>query len=183
MDNFNYDEELVNAFANAVQNAFSSLQEKHNEKFYYFAFVFDEGLHPYISAWSYEAYENSVVENNISDEDKGWWKWDYADSPYAAYGFDEFFGEVNELLVKREDTLSLDELYDVEWYVRIASMEEAMKRLDEKGFFGSDENRKNIVINVEQAPPDGLEYQRALRLNPASELLSEYLDTCEEAEE
>lgn len=183
MDNLNYAEELVSAFENAFHNAVISLTEKHNENFYYFAFIFDEGLQPYISAWSYEAYEKSLVDDNIRDEDKSWWKWDYADSPYAAYGFDEFFGEVKELLYKREDELSLDELYDTEWTIRINSMEEAMKRLDKKGLFGEGERRKNVVINVEVAPPDCLERQRALRLNPSSELLSEYLETCEDEEE
>jgi hypothetical protein len=41
-----------------------------------------------------------------------------------------------------------------------------------------------VVINVEQALPDGdgAEYDRALRLNPSSALLSEYLETCETPE-
>ncbi len=40
------------------------------------------------------------------------------------------------------------------------------------------------MINVEQVPPDsdGSEYNRALRLNPPFALLSEYLETCEDAE-
>lgn len=180
MKKWDFNEEMTAVFADAAQKAFSSLQENHRERFYYFAFIFDEGMTPYISAWSYEAYERSVIDNNVSDEDKYWWKWNYADSPYAVYGFDEFFGEVSELLSKRDESLSEDELYEVEWYVRMASMEEALKRLDENGLFGSGEDRKNVVINVEQAPPDGHEAERALRLNPASELLSEYLDTCEE---
>ncbi|MDE6923762.1 MAG: DUF4303 domain-containing protein, partial [Acetatifactor sp.] len=44
-----------------------------------------------------------------------------------------------------------------------------MKRLDRSGLFGIKEDRKNVVINVETAPPDGSEYNRALRLNPSSE--------------
>lgn len=40
--------------------------------------------------------------------------------------------------------------------------------------------RENVVINVEIAPPDCSEYNRALRLNAASSLLSEYLEYCEE---
>lgn len=109
------------------------------------------------------------------------WKWDCADSPYADYGYDEFFGEVNELLDKRADGLSDEELYGIEWVVRIDSMEEAMKRLDASGLFGTGKEREHVVINVEQAPPDedGSEYNRALRLNPSSGLLSEYLETCE----
>ena len=121
------------------------------------------------------------MEQQIPDEEKGWWKWDSADSPYAVYGYDEFFGEVSELLDKRADGLSDDELYGIEWAVRIDSLEEAMKRLDNSGLFGTGKKREGVVINVEQAPPDEdvSEYNRALRLNPSSALLSEYLETCE----
>ena len=174
-------EELIEALVNAARAAFLSLKETTKENFYFYAFIFDEGLHPYISAWSYEALEKSIIEQQISDEEKSWWKWDSADSPYAVYGYDEFFGEVSELLDKRADGLSNDELYGIEWVVRIDSMEEAMKRLDGSGLFGTGKERECVVINVEQAPPDGdgSEYNRALRLNPSSALLSEYLETCE----
>ena len=127
------------------------------------------------------ALEQSIIEQQIPDEDKSWWKWDSADSPYADYGYDEFFSGVSELLDKRADGISDDELYGNEWAVRLDSMEEAMKRLDGAGLFGTGKERECVVINVEQAPPDedGSEYNRALRLNPSSALLSEYLETCE----
>ena len=48
------------------------------------------------------------------------------------------------------------------------------------GMFGIGDERENVVINVEIAPPDYSEYNRALRLNAASSLLSEYLEYCEE---
>ncbi|MGN0637753.1 MAG: DUF4303 domain-containing protein [Huintestinicola sp.] len=176
-------EKLIEALENAFKNAVTSLREEHKENFYYFAFIFDEGLHPYISAWSYEAYEKSVIENKITEEDKSWWKWDYADSPYAVYGYDEFFSEASSLLDERAGKLSDDELYDREWFTRMWAMEEALKRLDISGFFGIGESRKNVVINVEQAPPDCQEYERALRLNPQSELLCEYLEVCERDEQ
>jgi len=84
-------------------------------------------------AWSYEALEKSIIDNKIIGEEKGWWKWDYSDSPYADYGYNEFFNEVNELLDKRANKLLDDKLYDVEWNIRVGSMEEAMKRLDQSG--------------------------------------------------
>lgn len=178
-----FDEKLVNILQTAFQNTVSSLHIEHNERFYYYAFIFDEGLHPYISSWSYEAYEKSVIDNQISEDEKCWWKWDYADSPYVAYGYDEFFSEAAQLLDERESKISVDELYDVEWNIRIDSMVEALKRLDKSGFFGIGENRKNVIINVEVAPPDCKEYQRAIQLNPESTLLSEYLEICEREEE
>ena len=177
-------EELIEALVKAAGAAFLSLKENTKEHFYFYVFVFDQGLHPYISAWSYEALEKSIIEQQISDDIKSWWKWDCADSPYAVYGYDEFFGEVGELLDKRASELSKDELYGVEWEDRINFMEEAMKRLDASGLFGTGKEREGVVINVEQQPPDdnSAEYNRALRLNPSSALLSEYLATCENPE-
>lgn len=183
MNNLKFDEEMVMVLEDAVKKAFSDLREKHNENFYYYAFIFDDGMKPYISAWSYEALERSYIEDEVGEEDKGWWKWDYADSPYAVYGYDEFFTDASKLLDNRAEGLSDDELYDTEWYVRLASMEEALRRLDEQGFFGTGEERKKVVINVEQAPPDGLEAEIAQRLNPASELLTDYLQYCEDPED
>ncbi len=179
----NYDEELTEAFVKAAGSAFSSLKKNRREQFYFYAFIFDEGMHPYISAWSYEALEKSFVADEVPDEDKSWWKWDSADSPYAVYGYDEFFQEAGALLDKRQESISDDELYSTEWDMRVNSMEEAMKRLDQSGLFGTGEDRKNVVINVEIAPPDGSDYARALRLNPSSPLLMEYLDCCETPEE
>ncbi|MDE5588526.1 MAG: DUF4303 domain-containing protein [Acetatifactor sp.] len=71
------------------------------------------------------------------------------------YGYDEFFGEVNELLDRRAGALTKEELYGIEWFTRIDSMEEAMNRLDDSGLFGTGKERECVVINVEQQPPDG----------------------------
>lgn len=174
-------EELIEALTKAAGAAFLSLKEATKEHFYFYTFIFDEGLHPYISAWSYEALQKSILAQQLSDEEKLWWKWDSADSPYAAYGYGEFFGEASELLDKRAAALSDDDLCGTEWTLRMDAMEEAMKRLDHAGLFGAGKEREQVVINVEQAPPDGdgSEYNRALRLNPPSALLSEYLETCE----
>lgn len=177
-----YDEKMVTVLQSAFQNAVSDLRNKHNENFYYYAFIFDEGLRPYISALSYEAYEKLLIENDVSD-DKDGWKWCTFDFPYCAYGYDEFFSEADNMFLEREENLSDDELYGVEWDIRVDSMEEVLKRLDKAGFFGTGENRKNVIINVEVAPPDCKERQRAVCLNPESPLLSEYLEICEDEEE
>lgn len=55
--------------------------------------------------------------------------------------------------------------------------------MDNKGFFGTGEDREKVVINVEIAPPDGIEKENALFLNPKSDLLDDYLQYCEESEE
>ena len=177
-----YDEKMVTVLQSAFQNVVSALRSEHNENFYYYAFIYDEGLRPYISALSYETYEKLMLDNGISN-DKDGWKWCTFDFPYCDYGYDEFFTEVDKFLTERESGMSDDELYGIEWNTRIDSMEEALKRLDKAGFFGTDEIRKNIIINVEVAPPDCKERQRAIRLNPESSLLSEYLIFCEDEEE
>lgn len=172
---------LVDALKTAFQNAVISLRKNHNEDFYYYAYIFDEGI-AYISAWSYEAYEKSVVDNNVSDEDKRWWKWDYSDSPYAVYGYDEYFTDVCRILNERDERITDDEL-ESEWNTRISAMEKALKQLDEEGFFSDGEKRSKIIINVEAAPPDCREHERAVRLNPPSPLLDEYLKFCETEED
>lgn len=177
-----YDEKMVTVLQSAFQNAVSDLRSEHNENFYYYAFIFDEGLRPYISVLSYEAYEKLLIENDISHDEEGW-KWCTFDFPYCDYGYDEFFTEVDNMFLERERGMSDDELYGVEWNTRVDSMEEALIRLDKSGFFGTGESRKNIIINVEVAPPDCKERQRAVRLNPESSLLSEYLEFCEDEEE
>lgn len=177
-----FNEKMVTVLQSAFQNAVSSLRNEHNENFYYYAFIYDEGLRPYISVLSYEAYEKLLIENDVSNDEEGL-KWFTFDFPYCAYGYDEFFTEVDNMLLERERGMSDDELYGVEWDTRIDSMEEALKRLDKSEFFGTGENRKNIIINVEVAPPDCKERQRAVRLNPESSLLSEYLEFCEDEEE
>lgn len=176
-----YDEELVKTFSKAAYNAFSDLKKNYKEQFYYYVFVFDLGL-PYISAWSYEALEKTVINDKVTDEEKKWFKWSCSDSPYVLYGYDEFFHETQELLNKRTEKLSSDN-FDNEWDLRVNSMEETMKRLDRSGLFGTGDERKNIVINVEIVPPDGSEYHRAIRLNEMSSVLSEYLESCEDPED
>ena len=170
------DEKMVTVLQSAFQNAVSALRAEHDENFYYYAFIYDEGLRPYISVLSYEAYKKLLAEKDDEDD----WKWCTFDFPYCAYGYDEFFSEVFNMFLERENGMSIDELYSIEWDTRVDSMEEALKRLDEAGFFGTGENRKNVIINVEVAPPDCKERQRALRLNPESPLLSEYLEICED---
>lgn len=63
-------EKLIEVLVNAAGAAFLSLKETTKEHFYFYVFVFDEGLHPYISAWSYKALEKSIIEQQIPDEKK-----------------------------------------------------------------------------------------------------------------
>lgn len=186
-----YNEEIAAVLYTAFRNTVTDLRKKHREQFYYYVFVSDSPLCPYVSACSHESYrrllesggnDEGEEEDERNEENEDWLKWDFCDSEYCVYGYDEFFGDAERLLAKRAEKMNDDELYGDEWETRLASMEEALRRLDNEGFFGTGEERKKVIINVECAPPSGFERERALCLNPESELLCEYLQFCEEAE-
>ena len=61
-------------------------------------------------------------------------------------------------------------------------MEEALKRLDKKGIFGTGDNRKKIVITAEVVPPDYANTARVQRLNPDG-IVQEWFEFCSEPEE
>ena len=181
---YSYDEELVEVFERAAEKAFTSLIEEHStEHFYYFTMIIDEALKPYISAWSYEALEECLAEKELeNDEERLWYKWGACESPYAGYGYDENFSECENLLDKREtiadkihEEAGTYEEIDKEFELLINSMEEAMRRLDEKGLFGTGDEREGIVIMAEIIPPEASNNDRALRLNKNG-LIEEYLE-------
>ena len=105
-------------------------------------------------------------------ECEGYLKWDYASSPYYAFGYDEFFGEVNEAFNSRDKEIedADDEAFDREMELRLNSMEQAMHNLDEKGLFGRDDKRLGVVVGAEYMPPDEENTERVKRLNPQEAL-------------
>ena len=169
------DELLVEAIQSATQKALEKLFKEHNEKYYYCSLITTgEGLCPIISAWSYEALERAVSEEENGEEARDELKWSYCDTPYFAYG-EEYYEEVNKLFVDRMEKLVTDEEIEYEILLRINSMEKAMHNLDMNGMFGKGEERLGIVINAEFMPPDYTNTERALRLNP-KEALDEWLE-------
>lgn len=183
-----YDEKLVQMLKDAAEKSFKALLAEHSdEEFYYFTYVMAEDGPPFVSAWSYEALAGILKENGVTEEDTEdymIYKWSYADSPYCAYGYEEFFQEVDECFSERLDALAdaSDEEYEREFEIRIASMEEAMRRLDAEGLFGTGEARNRVVILAEFAPPDASNTGRVQRLNPTVDL-DEWTEWCAEPEE
>lgn len=183
-----FDEHMVELLKEAAKETFISLLRK-NEKFYYFSLLIDEGMFPYISAWSYEALDNIVSEivlnNTIEFEnEKLEYKWSPCDSPYCAYEHNLHFKKVDKLIEIRNANMNFDKEFEYEFAIRLNSMEEAMKQLDYEGFFGSNDDRKNIIISVEVIPPDFTNTSRIKRLNPHSNsLIQEWLELCAEPEE
>ena len=172
------DETLVTILESAAGKAFKALQEEHmEEQFYYFAMLNDGNWRPYISAWSREALECFYEENEVEDGEKGWYRWSGVESPYMAYGWDEYFAEYEDFLFETEQKHceADDDTADAMWKTLLNSMEEAMRRLDQKGIFGTGAARDQVVIAVELVPPARSNYTRTERLNKSG-LIREFLD-------
>jgi hypothetical protein len=163
--------DLVRAIANATREAVSTLFRDHPEHFYYCVLVTTgEALAPVLSAWSEEALD--AVSNRDRDplSTRQALKWSYADSPYCGFG-EEHYADVR-LMFSRRLALSPDDLdwWKREWQFRVDAMVAAMTALDREGLFGRGAERDRMPINVEVAPPDAGNTERAVRLNPPSAL-------------
>lgn len=151
------------------------------EHFYYCVLLTTgEGLAPIISAWSWEALDR--VSQKYSKAYAQDVKWSYADSPYYAFGYDEYFGDVKQLF---EHRITIDKLNNEAWGkeldFRLMAMMKAMSILDKEGLFTQNQSRKNVLINVELMPPDASNTQRALELNNAEDI-EDYLHEAAESE-
>lgn len=181
-------DELIELLEEATEAAFRALLAVKEEKFYYFGLLMDEGMRPFISAWSYEALHSAVEELIASGDDTDRevltkeLKWSGCDSPYCAYEHDEYFESIDSLLENREQYLISDEKFEKEFELRLKYMEEVMRRLDAKGVFESSLDRSSVVITAEVLPPDYTNTERVKRLNPKSSI-EEWVELCAEPEE
>ena len=167
-------DELVSIVQACTRLAFSELFGNKEHFYYCVLLVTGEGYAPTISAWSWEALDRECAKQE-AEHLRGELMWSYADSPYYAFG-KEFFLPVQHHLSLRPsiDELS-DEEWDKEWQDRMLAYEQAMKNLDEEGFWGQRETRKQVYINVESMPIEEADISRAIRLNPSSEILKDWL--------
>lgn len=173
-------EKLTAAITKATRMAFQKLFSN-GEHFYYCALLTTgEGLAPIISAWSWEVLDR--VSQKYSKTYAQDVKWSYADSPYYAFGDNEYFDAVKQLFEHRTNIDNLnDEAWEKELDFRIMAMVEAMSILDSEGLFAQNQSRKNILINVELMPPDASNTQRALELNNPEDI-EDYLQEAAESE-
>lgn len=151
---------------------------KNNEHYYYITLVSDGGAStPCISAWSYEALERSSDD----EKEKEMIKWSYADSPYCCWKQEEF-DKVNELFCARANIWDLeDEEFEIEYEKRFSAMEEAIKQLDKEGLFEINQDRMDVVVLVEVAPPNVTNTERAYRMNnEISDIFNEWLEEAAE---
>lgn len=161
-------EEFVRVIYTSVKAAATSLL-KNGEHFYYFSLVTSGEAHPpTLSAWSWDALERTAATDPNPEAARLDLKWSYADSPYFGYGEKEFFAPVIAAFADRP-VMRYDwppGMWRTEYEYRLAAMEEAVRRADADGVFGTGPERDKIAVLVEVMPPDSTNADRARRLNP-----------------
>ena len=171
---------LTAAITKAARSAFQKLFNNGEHFYYCVLLTTGEGLAPIISAWSWEALDR--VSQKYSKTYAQDVKWSYADSPYYAFGDNEYFSDIKRLFEHRANIDSLsDEDWKKELNFRLMVMVEAMSIIDSEGLFAQNQSRKNILINVELMPPDASNIQRALELNNPEDI-EDYLQEAAESE-
>lgn len=151
--------ELVDAIAEAARQAIVELRTEHPEEFCVYALVtVGEALRPYLTVTVH-----------------GDGRWDLADSRYAMAGV-ELLARTAPLFEARGELGKMDAgAADREYRARLASMEEALRRLDDGGLFGSGSERGRALLLVATMPPDETDAGFAQRLNPPGPLLDAWL--------
>lgn len=150
---------LVEAVTEATAEAIELLRAQHPEDFCVYALVTSgEGFRPYLTATV-----------------RGEAQWDLADSPYAIVE-DEILARAEPAFMARGDLYDMtDDAAEEEFSRRMASMEEALRRLDNQGLFGRGEERARVLLLVVTMPPDPSEAEIGRRLNPPGPLLDAWL--------
>lgn len=115
---------------------------------------------PVLCAWSREALQAYGRREGLEEAELLDVKWSYADSPFCCFG-ENHFAEVRRLFAPRPPVDT-----EAEYDARLQAMEKAVARLDAEGLFGTGDERRHIIVNVEVMPPDETNTARAARLNP-----------------
>ncbi|MEU0492796.1 DUF4303 domain-containing protein [Nocardiopsis sp. NPDC006139] len=161
------DPELTRVIAEATRAAVADLRARHPEHFHAFALLTTgEALPPYLAAGSAEGAARTGAH-----------PWSLPDGPYAVWGYEEHFGEVVRAFGARGDLFDLPGERDrlAEYATRLASMEEALRRLDAEGFFGRGADRLGVLLLAGTMPPDEEDAGAVRRLNPAGPLRDSWL--------
>lgn len=145
--------DLINKTAQAARNAFDDLKKNRaGENFYAYALYTDSSAMTIVSAAnSLEALENIVAsDGDRSPESISYYKWSTSEWAYEAWKREEFRGISTAL---RE---SSDRDSDFAGFKRTVfnSMIEAMRKLSEDGFFGTEEERNSVTIFITSTDDD-----------------------------
>ena len=128
-----------------------------------------EGYAPILSAWSYEALDREIPKH---PEEEIWlYKWNFADSPYYAFG-EEYFKPVQSLLNTYPSIFDMEDEDEIEreFELRVSAMVQAMQKMDQEGIFSINQPREQVYINIECIPNDNSDVDRALLLNEAKNI-------------
>ncbi|MGH3359562.1 MAG: DUF4303 domain-containing protein [Nocardioidaceae bacterium] len=155
---------LVEAIMDATRHAVTGLRAEHSGPFCAYALLTTgEGLRPYLTVTL-----------------DGPHRWNLSDGLFAIVG-DEWFARLAPPFDARGDLHALDDdSSDTEYAIRFASMEEALRRLDDEGFFGTGRERERVLLLVATMPPDESDAGFARRLNPPGALLDAWLSEAAE---
>lgn len=158
--------DLVDVVADATREAIERFRTENSEDVCVYALVTTgEALRPYLTVTV-----------------RGEGQWDLADSPYAIVEDDVLArtdpafaarGQLN--LMNRDDA-------EREFWNRLLSIQEALRRLDQEGLFGRDAERDGVLLLVATMPPDHNDAGFARRLNPSGPLLEAWLREAAEGE-
>ncbi len=176
------DKELYSLLLEAAETAFRELFSRHDESYYYCTLVTTgDGACPYISAWSHEALAQFMEEDHIPEEERQYYEWSYADSPYCAFGWEHFHGAERYVSEHRPSSDCDSKVWNGWLDLLLDTMEQVMRELDARGVFGTGSRRAGTLINAEVMPPDYSNTQRALRLN-REENIRDWLEDAAEPE-
>lgn len=191
MDSQQTESQIVDVLVDAAGKAFDNLKKNHNENFYYYTLIMDDCCTPYISAVSEETFHDLLSDMDRDDYDSEedyqndclMCRWSFADTPYCAYGYDEYFGDVEKLFTERTGSIPEDDDTRFENEIRLwlDSMEKAMKILDDRKLFGDRDENTNIFINAEIFPEDDTNNTRGRNLNP-TKIFEKWLSETEDCE-
>lgn len=153
------DPDLAAQIASATRRAVEDLHAQHPGLFCVYALVTTgEALRPYLSV-------------TLDGPDR----WDLPDSPFAVAG-DEHLATLDAVYALRGDLVDLPPAdAEREYGIRLASVEAALRTLDEEGLFGTGAARERVLLLVTPLPPDETDAWFARRLNPRGPLLDAWL--------
>lgn len=170
----------------AAEKSFKELFEEHKEHYYHCSLIMMDVATPCITAMSEESLgkllDETFNDSQEREENLTNYKWVYAESPYLGFGYDKYFGEVNQLFY----TDLSDELSDDEYGSRVNDwlyiMRDVISTLKNNGIF-KDSCNADVFLNAEMQPPEtsiNLENARYLNSDEVFDLW--YKDNKEEYE-
>ncbi|UOQ58760.1 DUF4303 domain-containing protein [Leucobacter allii] len=147
--------ELVDVVADAAREAILRLRAAHTEDFCIYALVA-----------SGEAYRPHLAATVRGDG-----QWDLAEDPDAIVE-DDILARTEEAFEGRGQLHEMsDPAAETEYVRRLASLEAALRRLDQEGMFGIGDERSRVLLVVATMPPDESDAGFARRLNLSGPLL------------